>query len=1620
MPPTNIQVLKPTPEVPHVSCAAIGEGNILLSCLKILLHKSFEVRMVFSNTPQVQTYCDEVGIKFYRRSACLEDILKDNPVEYFFSISNPRVLTENILKLPQTMTINYHDSMLPAYAGVHATSWAIIQGEIKHGITWHVVEVGIDTGDILVQREVDILEEDSAFTLNVKCQDAAIDTFNILTEHIQNRTVKCNQQSALGRSYFGLYAIPANVGVLCFKREAKKVYNQARALEFGNYENALGSPKILTSTGEFLLVTNLELSSKPRIENQNPGQIFDIADDTIMVSTQDGDVMISCAHLDGSHLVGNDFTKYGLQKSAYLSNNFAVDTQMLSPVRKKEGFWRRKMAAYEPTVFFRQRMNVVASIIDVSEKIHLKSVVLPLPQIDYVNGYGTILNFLLASFVAFLGRICCTTKVCIGLLADKTGIHSDVWPLYADICPGLFSVNREDGIEDVLLRCKSDIEKHISSQTFLLDMFYRYPELRGRKNTPHHNIVIGTMTDTMSESKLGEHILHDCNMLLLFNDQGDEMHLLYNERPAQDFGHIIDVLKHFPTFIQSIRQSKPELPLSEVSMVPEDEIKMLYPDSVDTNYDQNYHGNVYETFKSKSKKVPMNIAIQTTSASYTYKDTSNAIDKLASIIVREKDLTFTGNRIIGIHLPNSAAYVMSVLAVLKADHAFLPLPLDYPPDRLAFTMRDAKVTAIITSLDQFNKNEFKGLPSCPLVSLPTKIGGTDLVLVQFPIDENDNIKSGINESQLETYVPIPKDTCYVMYTSGSTGRPKGVMVAHNSVINMAYSQIQLWDIEESDNVAQFASIGFDATISEVFTALFSGATLSVLGPKERLGQEFLKAMKKLCVSVITLPPSALNIYGPTDLPTLQKVVAAGEACTLGTAIRWVAAEGVRFFNAYGPTETTVCATCYEFKPNEKYEDVNRDLPIGKKIPGLNVYLLDDYLKPVPPDVVGEIYIGGAGLSLGYLGHASHFNPERFIKSPLSQKDVTLYKTGDHAYQDLTGNLTYVGRLDDMVKIRGQRVDLSEIEQVIIQHPKIEMAVVVAHKCKRSQELSISAFVSPSFIYASELKEYLSKVLPKYMMPSFIKRLEICDFPMTLNGKIDRKTLELDETIHEQQGNIGNSHLNETQLTIAKLWCDILKLDQSVAYSMFRQSSFSELGGNSLQLVLLQRTLEETFGFHLSFTDLGTADTIEEFEEAVKRKRDIQKVPGLDVTQKQSDLREMILNDSELGPEILSMYARRGSVQFNHFHSSIPKTNFRYPKNVLISGVTGFLGAYLLSELLEQTNAHICCMVRESTESRGLGRVVENLRKYNLWKFEYSSRIAIVISDLSKERLGIAPDIYASLSKMVDVVFMNAAKMNFNTPYEDHRNANVESTKEFIKFAMTGVQKYIFTTSSLGVFLFPPTTNNGNPEHKMCYESETMEDPTTIAGGYGQSKWASERLILQAIDHLPGGAIFRPARISGCTTNGIGPCNDLFGSTMIGMKRLGTYPDMDYPYDLTPVDYVARASVEIAIKVCNDKTVTERVFHMFNKYTMPFNELFKGMNLKPLSLNEWRESLKNASEDNKELIPLTPFFLSDFWDRAVNWPIFDTSNTDKLISDETKRLLVPSEQLLQLYKSYFGV
>ncbi|KAK7104813.1 uncharacterized protein [Littorina saxatilis] len=1844
-----------------VSCVFIGEGNILLSSIRHVLTLGCRVKAVFSNTENVQIWCQQQDIPVHARSARLDSSLQGVSFDYLFSINNPRVLKEAELRLAGHLNVNYHDSLLPAYAGVNASAWALINGETRHGITLHVMEVGIDTGHVLEREQVPILPSDSALALNLRCVEAFYSAFGRLMQKITGSEPLVPQlQDSSQRSYYGLNTCPPNMGLLHFHQDMRSVHNLARALEYGHQENSLGSPKILTSTGCYLLVTNAETTQRTHSEDsKSPGTILDIVDNTLIVKTSTEPILLSLTELNGTPILARKFEPYALTVGSVLQSPQGPPSDLMSGIRKKEAFWRRHMQRYEPTMFLRQKLNVVSDVIDVSQSNIVREVTLKIFPKQVPDEIENIESLLLTSFISFMARICCTTLVHIGLVADKSDIPLEYKDLYADISPGLFEIELSMTIASTFGICFEAIQKYKSSRTFLRDMQYRYPDIAERRRETQHNLVIATPDDFHQGNVSMEQVLLDCKILIVLTL--NDVKIFYNDKPNHDCQHIIDTLKHYPAYVNSLCSLTPRQILLDVEMLSPEEKAVLYP-IPDLDDPEDDESGLFAMFEQQCHMFPKATALKTTSHDITYSQMEEVVGQLALLMEQNLPESYKmEQKCVGLHLPNSIAYVLSVMASFKVHCPFLPLPVDLPNDRLAFTLRDSKVTTIMTTDVLFHSEKFQALPSVPKVLFKYQTPDTKLILLQFEIDENDNSTNGDDGGIPDVYsfdnlqdafdseeVSLEDDCCYVMYTSGSTGKPKGVQVREPNVVNLARAQIEAWNLKPEDTTAQFASIGFDASISEILTALLSGGTLAVLQENERLGKEFVETLKTLQVNVITLTPSVLNIYEPRQLPTLRKIVTAGEACMSHIAFKWTQHDPtIKFFNAYGPTETTVCATIYEFCKEDYTDLANQELAIGTAVKGAYVYLLDNFMKPVPPEVVGEIYIGGAGVSGGYVGHAFNKNASRFIPNPLiseqdddddlhnmlkgdggncnssngnngkilingngmterkvrfsvepfvidesendkisedenkgtnefssethSQKgkrvkrcntrkdsnntktkgrSVLLYRTGDHAFQDKNGRLTFVGRLDDQVKIRGQRVDLSEIEQVILQHPKVEMAAVVKHRCPKSAEPTIAAFVAPTFVYTSELKEYLLRALPRYMIPTHIRKLKAKDFPTSINGKVNRRALEVDESVRECQLNVGNSHLNEAQLTMAKLWCRVLQMDDSYAYSLHRLSSFSELGGNSLHLVIMQRLIEDTFRVHLSFNDIGAADTIENFTDIIKRKKDMLKVNTVAEDKKNADkLRKTILEDStfclksllptdaEEDDAQLSQYADLGRRRSSVFGESPD------PLKILISGVTGFLGAFLLHELLEQSDCQVLCMVREKSEAEGVGRVVENLERYGLWRQSYFPRLAIVLSDVSLPRLGIAPDIYHSLCFNVDVVFINAAKMNFNTCYDDHRQANVQGTAEFLRFALRGKKKFLFLTSSLSVFLFPPrpgdldyatsavknsagqlktknielnnghkdvqepdiisdhrpvkvndgpyrcfqtkefntlkeasdssTTNSSNKEnpriakddeailnnhqhdyadstqdHPVMTESDFFSDPLLVEGGYGQSKWASERLVLQALNHLPGGAIFRPARVSGRSSDGAGPMNDLFASCILGMQRMGSVPDLDFPFDLTPVDFCAKAMVEItakyleagglsvksmvasSIEVSSNQDITNlhslqsmkrpalpRVFHLFNNNTLPFKDLFQDTSLRVLPLEEWRKELRQL-EDNPLLLPHTPFLLSAFWDRAPYWPVFDTSNTDKYVSEDTKRLMKPSKELLQVYKLYF--
>ncbi len=423
---------------------------------------------------------------------------------------------------------------------------------------------------------------------------------------------------------------------------------------------------------------------------------------------------------------------------------------------------------------------------------------------------------------------------------------------------------------------------------------------------------------------------------------------------------------------------------------------------------------------------------------------------------------------------------------------------------------------------------------------------------------------------------------YVIYTSGSTGKPKGVQLTHLALCNLVSEQIEKFKIDEKSKVLQFASFSFDASVSEIFTAILSGGQLHLTRQEEVIsGFALVNKLRKEKISNCTLPPSVLNVLQSDNLPDLKVLVSAGELCTTDIPKKW---GGQRtFINAYGPTEATVCSTTFEANDGN-YE---KSLPIGKPIKNVNIYILDKNLKLNPVGIPGEIYISGINLARGYKNKPD-LTAEKFLPDPFSKNPgVRMYATGDLGKYNMNGDIEFLGRIDDQVKFRGFRIELGEIEEQINSHPLVEQSYVIAVENSKGEQRLVAYFIRNKTANGDEikLKEFLRDFLPEYMIPGFFIELE--EFPLTPNGKVDRKALP-QPTLEKRKIEFVKP-ANETEKKVAEIWQEILDVEK-----IGSNDNFFELGGHSLNVIQVQTKVKEVFDKELSVVDLFKYPTVSSF------------------------------------------------------------------------------------------------------------------------------------------------------------------------------------------------------------------------------------------------------------------------------------------------------------------------------------------------------------------------------------------------------------------------------------------
>lgn len=587
------------------------------------------------------------------------------------------------------------------------------------------------------------------------------------------------------------------------------------------------------------------------------------------------------------------------------------------------------------------------------------------------------------------------------------------------------------------------------------------------------------------------------------------------------------MFNHYKELLNSIVKS-PREKIGKLKILTQAEENKLLHEFNDTEVDFPKDKNIVDLFEEQAEKYPDSIAVIFEDEELSYSELNKRSNQLARYL---KNQGLKEEALVPICMERGFEMIIGILGILKAGGAYVPIDPDYPEDRISYMLGDTGALLVISS-NAFSKK----IPK----SAHIDIIELDKVLPEISSEETVNLNTKIS----------PNNLAYVIYTSGSTGKPKGVMIEHNGVVNLSLSQGRELRLKPQMKTLQFASFGFDASCYEIFNTFLSGGNLVIPKKEDILSVEkFSELINKNKVEVVVLPPSVQHVIKDV-FGTIKTIVSAGEP--LNEVIgKHIQSQGIRLINAYGPTENTVCATLTD----DPFKDGNT-IVIGHPISNVKIYILDKSNKLCPLGITGEICIAGVQVARGYLNRPD-LTAEKFIKNPFDKKGISrLYKSGDLGRWLPDGNIEYLGRIDDQVKLRGYRIEMGEIENVLLAGNLASQVVVLVKEDKKENKRLIGYVISGDKKFNRENAiSWLHTKLPDYMVPAIWIELE--HFPLTSSGKIDKKALpDPDESTMTKNEYLAPR--NEMEEKLVGIWQELLGVEKIGVYD-----NFFELGGHSL-------------------------------------------------------------------------------------------------------------------------------------------------------------------------------------------------------------------------------------------------------------------------------------------------------------------------------------------------------------------------------------------------------------------------------------------------------------------------
>ncbi|OXM49748.1 amino acid adenylation domain-containing protein [Amycolatopsis alba] len=920
---------------------------------------------------------------------------------------------------------------------------------------------------------------------------------------------------------------------------------------------------------------------------------------------------------------------------------------------------------------------------------------------------------------------------------------------------------------------------------------------------------------------------------------------------------------------------------------------------------------LHRLFEAVARKAPEAPAVTDGSTTLTY----GQLDRIANATAHRlwHNGIEPGDRV-GVQISTTTDAIAAMLAVFKAGGVYVPLDLTYPDNRLDQMCRQVGVRALVADPEAACR--------LPLLRIPW---GPDY--------------RGTGPAAPPAADRTATDAAYIMFTSGTTGRPKAVSVPHRAPSRLVVGNPQL-ETHAGDTWLACASMTFDVSLFEIFGALLNGARLVLLDTDTMLSPDaFAHRIEAEQADVLVLSAGVLHelvAWRPGMFARLRYLVSTADALN-PTAARSILRHGrpQRFINAYGPTENGIFCTMQEIT---EIGDHDNAVPIGR--PAANsvahIVLPDGREADIGED--GELWVGGSGLAFGYDGDPARTR-ERFVTGPFpSANGERLYRTGDRARWREDGAIDFLGRADRQVKVSGYRVELTEVESMLTTHPDVADAVADVRE-SRDGRRHIEAWTVRSrrtrnedgdLDFGRRLRAHIGDRLPRFMVPASVHVVD--ELPLNRNGKVDRGRLST-----TREPGSGRAPEGTNERLVAETWESLL-----ASPSFGRDDDFFERGGQSLHVVHAVASLQHKL-------EIPAEDT----PQLVRAMLGTGTVRGFARV-----LDEILTGDNQ--PEEIDFDAEAGQELDLDFRSPLAARSGE-PREILLTGATGFFGSFLLDRLLGSTEATVHCLVRASDEEHARTRIRAALDRFGL-RARFPERVVPVVGDLASPGFGLTGARFDQLARRVDSVIHSGAQVNFLYPYSALRAANVDAVRTILRLATTHHLKPVHHLSTIDIL--------AGRDHLT--EDQLPERPERLSTGYPQTKWVAESLLRRAAAEGLPVSVYRPSEISGSTDSGAWNTDTLVCALVKTIADTGIAPDVDLPLDLVPADYAADALLYLATRL----PAGLETYHLTNARPADLSLVIdrlraRGHEIRTLPYRQWMaETTRHSKTD--PACPLAPY------------------------------------------------